>query len=131
VIKDYTRRTDYQFLRRGNPENDSDDFNVLRATMALLVIKKNINKLRGQIYDLGNSVDFDRPIKIAQRAHYDSDGFEVGLTKSFDLIDVMMAAEQLGEELQELVDDWWDWDSTDTDQSVPPPEHNSPPPDSQ
>jgi hypothetical protein len=123
VIKDYARRTDTQFLRsKGeNPENDSDDLSILSATMALLSIKKKINVLRWRIYDLGDSVDFDRPISVAQRTHYDDDSFEAGLTKSFDIVDVMMAAQQLADELQELVDDWWDG----LDEPAPP---NSQPP---
>ena len=48
---------------------------------------------------------------VSQKRSYDSkglEGLEVGLTKSFDIIDVMMAAQQLVGELQELVDNWWD-----------------------
>jgi hypothetical protein len=130
VIKDYARRTDNQFLlsHGETPENDSDDLNILSATMALLLIKKNINRLRGRLNDFGDSVDFDRPISVAQRTDYGSDSFEAGLTKSFDLIDVMMAAQQLADELQELVDDWWDSiDDSDEPNSQPPPAEERPP----
>jgi hypothetical protein len=127
VIKDYTPCTESQFLQSGgaeNPENDSDDGNILSATIALLLIKKNINLLRARMIDLSDSVDFDRPISVAQRNCYGFSFFEAGLTKSFDPIDVMMAAQQLADELQELIDDWWGDDSDGPNSQPPPAEEN-------
>jgi hypothetical protein len=128
VIKDYARRSDLPFLQGNNPENDSDDGSMMLATMHLLSMKKDINKLRADIYNFPDKVDFDRPIMVAQRTDYDSRGFEVGLTKSFDIVDVMMAAQQLADELQELVDDWWDsLDASEEPNSQPPPAEERPP----
>jgi hypothetical protein len=72
---------------------------MTNATASLVLLKREINHLRGAICELGDEVDFDRPVNVAKRAHYGG-GFEFVVTKSFDIIDVMMAAQQLADELQ-------------------------------